>query len=356
VPCREFYAQLVDPRNPEIRKLYDQYVLMRVTDLRGIDVGLYDFDPDSTLYTFVINADERVLLRYGGRDDAAHESYFSEKSLQRALERGLEQFQMAKAGKLGDAERPKARFPGEYPDVKRDTIDKNKCVHCHHMGSGKTRAALAVGGLDKLKDMWVYPEIGSFGISVDRDNPTVATAVEDAAREAGMKVGDEIRKIAGEAIFTYGDMQERLDKVAVDAKTLEIVVSRKDGEKELKLKLPELWRVTKIERRSSVHALEPFPEFWGKELNAAARKKLGIQQEDFACEVTKFWVKTNAQAAGMQPGDVVTEIDGVTSSEYTTNPVLWIRLNRKAGDTVKIKVIRDGKTLEFSFKLKAKPW
>lgn len=293
MPCREFYGQLVAPKNSAILRLYEQYVLLRVTDLRGIDVGLYDFDPDSTLYCFVVNADERILLRYGGRDDEAADKYFNEKSLQIALERGLEQHKLAREGKLPGQDRPRARFPGEYPDVKRETIDKDKCVHCHHMGSGKTRAAMAASKLDKLKDLWSYPEVGRLGITLDPERPTRVTKADGAADQAGMKAGDEIAQVAEHGVLTFGDLQERLDKVPAGAETLELTVLREGAAKKLKVKLPELWRVTKIERRSSVHALEPFPEFWGKDLDAAAKKKLGIKDQDFASEVTKFWVKTN---------------------------------------------------------------
>lgn len=356
MPCRAFYAGLVDPKNAAINKLYKQYVLARVTDLRGVDVGHYDFDPDSTLYTFVINADEQILLRYGGRDDASAESYFNEKSLQLALERGLEQFKLAKEGKLEKEARAPAKTPGDYPDIKRDIIDKDKCVHCHNIGAAKTKLAQGAGKLDKQIDLWVYPEIANLGITLDPEKGTVIKKVEKAAKEAGLKAKDEIIKLGGRQVLTYGDLQQRLHLVAHDAKTLELTVKRGDAEEAVSIKLFEHWRVSKIERRSFTHALEPFPEFWGKELTDDAKKKLGIKADEFAAEVTKFWVKTNAQAAGLQVGDVVYAVDDVTRSPYTDNPVLWIRLNRNAGDTVKVKVLRNGKEMELSFKLKARPW
>ncbi len=356
MPCREFYGQLVDPKNANILKLYRQYVLLRVTDLRGIDVALFDFDPDSTLYTFVMTAEEQILLRYGGRDDAAAESYFSEKSLQLALERGLEQFKLAKEGKVEKEPRPAPVTPADYPDIKRDVIDKDKCVHCHQIGSGKTRKAQAAGKLDKAVDLWVYPEVATLGITLDVDKGTVVKKVDKAAKEAGLKAKDEIVQLGGKTVLTYGDLQQRLHLVASDAKTLELVVKRGDAQETITLKLPEYWRVTRIERRSTTNALEPFPEFWGKPLDDTAKAKLGIKKDEFAAEVTKFWAKTNGQAAGMQVGDVVISIDDTSKCAYTENPVLWIRLNRNAGDTIKVKVLRNGKQIEFSFKLKARPW
>lgn len=356
MPCRAFYASLVDPKNAAISKLYKQYVLARVTDLRGMDVGHYDFDPDSTLYTFVINADEQILLRYGGRDDASAETYFNDKSLQLALERGLQQFKLAKDEKFEKEPRAPAKTPADYPDIKRDIIDKNKCVHCHNIGSAKTKLAQGAGKLDKQVDLWVYPEVAALGITLDAEKGTVIKKVEKAAKDAGLKAKDEITRLAGKTVLTYGDLQQRLHLVPHDAKLLELTIRRGDAEETVSIKLPDLWRVSKIERRSSTHALEPFPEFWGKPLDDAAKRKLGIKADEFASEVTKFWVKTNAQAAGLQVGDIVLSVDGVTKCDYTDNPVLWIRLNRKAGDTVKVKALRAGKELEFSFNLKARPW
>jgi len=356
VPCRAFYAGLVDPKNASILRLYNKYVLARVTDLRGIDVGHYDFDPDSTLYTFVINADEQILLRYGGRDDASAETYFNEKSLQLALERGLEQYAAAKEGKVEKEPRAAAKTPADYPDIKRDIIDKDKCVHCHNIGAAKTKLAQGAGKLNKLVDLWVYPEFGTLGITLDPEKGTVVKKVDKPAKDAGLKAKDEILKLAGKPVLTYGDMQQRLHLVPHDAKTLELVVKRGSAEETVTITLPEYWRVTKIERRSTTNGAEPFPEFWAKPMDDAAKTKLGIKKDEFAAEVGKFWVKTNSQAAGLQVGDVVISVDDVNKSPYTDHPVLWIRLNRNAGDTIKIKVLRNGKQMEFSFKLKAKPW
>lgn len=347
---------MVDPKTPAIRKLYDQYVLLRLLDLRGVDVGLFDFDPDSTLYSFVLNADEQIYLRFGGRDDAGHETYLNLPALQLAMERGLEQHKLAKESKLPKPARAKPRFAGEYPDVKRDTIDKDKCVHCHHMGSGKTRSMQSAGKLDKQADLWVYPEVGPLGITLDAEKGTVIKKADGAAKDAGLKARDEIARVGTVSVLTYGDLQEALDKVPRDAKELKICIWRGKEAMWLTLKLPADWRITKIERRSFAQAVEPFPEFWGKELDKAAKQKLGIRKDEFAVEVTRFWGKTNGQAAGVAVGDVVFEVDGVNKSPYTCNPGLWIKLNRKAGDTVKVKVLRGGKTLEFSFKLKARPW
>ena len=49
-------------------RLLQQYVTARVTRLDGINIGLFEYDWYNTVYFFVLNADEQIYLRYGGRD------------------------------------------------------------------------------------------------------------------------------------------------------------------------------------------------------------------------------------------------------------------------------------------------
>ncbi|MBZ0137708.1 MAG: PDZ domain-containing protein [Planctomycetes bacterium] len=337
-------------------KLLKDYVCILIDDLTGVDIGLFEFDPDSTLYCFILNADEQIYLRYGGRDDSSAEKYFNEDSLEEALEKGLALHKQYGASELEKTERPKPFFPRDYPEIAKDEIAKKKCVHCHHLGQARTILLQGQGKLDKMKDLWVYPAVERLGISLDVKTGLVVDDADGAAKDAGLKKKDVITKLEGHPVHTFGDLQYLLDKHPAASETLKLTMLRKDEQVEIEIKLDKWWRVTDIARRAGTHALEPFPEFWGKPLDKGDKRKLGIDENQFGLEVTKFWVKTNAQSAGLQPGDVVYEVDGTTDCEYTGNPVVWIRLNRKPGDSVTVKALRNGKKLEFSFKLKARPW
>ncbi|MCB9895077.1 MAG: PDZ domain-containing protein [Planctomycetes bacterium] len=324
--------------------------------MTGVDIGLFEFDPDSTLYCFILNADEQIYMRFGGRDDESAETFLNAESLEIALERGLEQHERQKSADAPKPRRPDPFFPRDYPDIKNDEIAKGKCVHCHHLGQAKTQMLQSQGKLDRMKDMWIYPDIKRLGVQIDPKKGLEIEGVDGVAKDAGLKKKDEIIKLEGQPVLTFGDLQYALNRHPMESKTLKLTVQRKDEEVELELPLDKWWRVTDIARRAGTHALEPFPEFWGKELDKSEKRKLGIKEEEFALEVTKFWVKTNAQGAGVQVGDIVYAVDDITSVEYTTNPTTWIRLNKAANDTITIKVLRNGKKLEFSFKLKARPW
>jgi hypothetical protein len=355
VPCREFHGQLANPKG-KIAKLLREFVCVRVEDMTNVDIGLFDFDPDSTLYCFIINADEQIYMRYGGRDDSDAEKFLNMESLEIALERGLDQHKKYAAGELAKVDKPASKAPADYPEVKNGPMAKGQCVHCHQLGAGKTKLLQSQGKLDRLKDLWVYPDVKRLGIELDPKEGLAIDDVDGAAKDAGLKKKDEITKLDGKPVYTFGDLQYLLDKHPADSKTLKLTVLRKDAEVEVEIALDKWWRVTDISRRSVLHAVEPFPEFWGKQLDDATRTKLGLKDGEFGLEVTKFWVKTNAQNAGLQVGDIVYGVDDITTSEYTTSPTTWIKLNRNAGDNVKLKVWRAGKKLEVSFTLKARPW
>jgi serine protease Do len=355
VPCREFHGQLANPKG-KVAKLLREFVCVRVEDMTNVDIGLFEFDPDSTLYCFLINAEEQIYMRYGGRDDSDAEKFLNLESLEIALEKGLALHKQYLGGTLPKAERPAAKAPADYPEVKNGPIAKKQCVHCHQLGAGKTKLLQSQGKLDRMKDLWVYPEVKRVGFELDPAKGLVVSDVDGAAKDAGLKKKDEIVRLEGKTVHTYGDLQEALDKHPADSKTLKLAVKRKDGEVDVEIALDKWWRVTDISRRSVLHAAEPFPEFWNKPLDEATRAKVGLKDGEFGGEVTKFWVKTNAQAAGLQVGDIVYGVDDVTTSEYTSNPVVWIKLNKNAGDQITLKVWRGGKKLDVTFTLKAKPW
>ena len=52
----------------------EQYVCARITAMDGIDLGLFDFDRHNAIYYFLLNSDEQIYMRYGGRDSRSADS------------------------------------------------------------------------------------------------------------------------------------------------------------------------------------------------------------------------------------------------------------------------------------------
>ena len=56
----------------------------------NVDIGLFDYDRNNTLYFFMLNADEQIYMRYGGRDSQSPDTYLHLSSLELAAKQGLE--------------------------------------------------------------------------------------------------------------------------------------------------------------------------------------------------------------------------------------------------------------------------
>ncbi len=109
---RAFDAQVVlSPPDSKLGRLLQQYVCARITKMDSIDLGLFDFDRHNALYYFVINADEQIYLRYGGRDAESATSYLNLRSLELALEEGL---RMHSQGDIPQLERPQSLYAQRF--------------------------------------------------------------------------------------------------------------------------------------------------------------------------------------------------------------------------------------------------
>jgi hypothetical protein len=358
VDAKSYDGQLVNPP-AKLLSQFKHYVCIRVTDLTKVDVGHFDFDTQSTVYGFIMNADEQVYMRYGGRDDRGSLAHNNVKSLILALEKGREIHAKDVAGEWKALKRAAAKFPRDLPDVKNNQIKKGNCVHCHNIGHAEVKQKQSAGTFDKKTDPWVYPDIFNFGVELDENKLLYVKKVSDAAKKAGMKSKDVIIKCGSHDVLTYADLQQRLHEMPFNSKELKLTVMRKDEEAVVVIPLGEHWRATGINRRASTHAIEPFPGFWCKELSKSEKRKYGVKADRLAGLVTKFWVPQNPQPAfkaGLREGDVVIAVNGEKECAYTNHPGVYIRLNFKTGDEITITVLRAGKKTTMKYTVKAKPW
>ena len=87
---RVFDAQVVlSPKDSPLGKVLSEYVCARVTRMDDVDVGLFDRDWNNAIYFFVLNSDEQIYMRYGGRESQSPDTYNSVESMRIALEQGL---------------------------------------------------------------------------------------------------------------------------------------------------------------------------------------------------------------------------------------------------------------------------
>src|SRR3954462_11064238 len=129
---RVFDAQVVlSPKDSPLGKVLSEYVCVRVTRMDNVDAGLFDRDWNNAIYFFVLNGDEQIYMRYGGRESQSPDTYNNLESLQLALEQGPQLHQRALKSELPAETRPKPMFPREMPVLVERTFARRQCVECH---------------------------------------------------------------------------------------------------------------------------------------------------------------------------------------------------------------------------------
>jgi serine protease DegS len=82
------------------------------------------------------------------------------------------------------------------------------------------------------------------------------------------------------------------------------------------------------------------------------RQRLGLPANGVL--ILNLYVGSPAQRAGVQPGDVLTEIDGV-AVKSAQEAIARVAAHRKPGETIKLRVLRKGRQIELSTQVIEQP-
>jgi hypothetical protein len=342
---RVFDAQVVlSPKDSPLGKVLQDYVCVRVVRMDDVDIALFDRDWNNAIYFFVLNADEQIYMRYGGRESANPDTYNSLDSLRLALEQGLALHRKSLAGELPKQERPKPAFPREMPLLVERTFARRQCVECHLIGDFGNIQRERDGVLDKLTHLYRSPDIKTIGIELDVPKGLVVKEAKGAVAAAGMRAGDRIVTWNGTPVYTFGDVQYRYDKVDRKSKRLPIGVEREGKPVELTVDLPPRWWWTDLRFRQS--SVDPRLDFEDRPLTDDEKRQLGLKADGFASRVK--YVSEFAKIRkthDLRVGDVIVAVDGVERDEWANTAELFLKLHTKAGESAKLEVLRDGKRI-----------
>jgi hypothetical protein len=347
---RVFDAQVVlSPKDSPLGNVLSQYVCARVVRMDDVDIGLFDRDWNNAIYFFVLNADEQIYMRYGGRESQSPDTYNSLDSMRIALEQGLVLHQKYLQGELPKQERPKSLFPREMPLLVERTFARRQCVECHLIGDFQNIQRERDGVLDKLSHLYRSPDIKMIGISLDVPKGLVVKEATGAVAAAGMKPGDRITAWNGVAVWTFGDVQYRYDKVDRRAKGLKITVARSSKPIDLTVELPPRWWWTDLRFRQS--SVDPRLDFEDRPLTGDEKQKLGLKVDGFASQVKQ--VSEFAKVRGthdLRIGDVIVAVNGIESDEFAHTAELFLKLYTEAGESSKLEVMRNGQRITMPLK------
>ncbi|HJZ80763.1 MAG TPA: PDZ domain-containing protein, partial [Pyrinomonadaceae bacterium] len=174
---------------------------------------------------------------------------------------------------------------------------------------------------------------------------------EGAAAKAGMQTGDTITEIGGANVLTFGDLQYRYGKTDRNAHRIELAIDRAGERKSLSVELPAEWWVTDTSYR--FWSVEPMLYFTTRPLTAEQKRRLRLPIGGFASEVVETVPPAHPNSVDdsrileqiqlLKPGDIITGVEGVNESRLTQNVERYIKLTKKAGDSITLDLLRDGK-------------
>ena len=314
-----------------------------------VDIALFDYDRYNTLYYFLINADEQIYMRYGGRGPKSPTTYLDLSSLEAALEQGLQLHQQYQKGEFAKADRPPRMLPGDIPAVFEGTTQKGRCVECHLIGDLQNVQRQRDGTLDRLAHMYRSPDIKTIGIDLDVPKGLVVAEAREAALLAGLKSGDRITQLNGARVWTFADLQYQYDRVERDAKQIRIAVERNGKSADLTIQLLEFWWWTNLTYRQ--WSIEPRIYFKSRPLTKREKRSQGLDPGGFASQVTV--VEGFAEILKLHQlklGDIVFGVDGVERDKIANTAELFIKLHKNAGDTFMLNLLRDGKRTKMEVK------
>lgn len=339
---RAFDAQVVlsPPASPR-GKLLQQYVCARITTMETADLRLFEFDRHNALYYFIMNSDEQIYMRYGGRDSKSPDAYLDLRSLELALRQGLEMHRDRTA--IAPAPRSEPLYARDIPLLFERTIKRNQCVECHLIADYQLQHREFEGKLDAVTDLFASPDIKVVGIDLNVPEGLVVGRSRGAAAEAGLRAGDTITHLEGVRVRTFGDLQYRYGKVPRDAATIRLGVSRAAEQRTLTVALPPRWWYSDIAYRH--WTTDPIVHFQSKPLEEAEKRALRLPSRSFASKVTHVDLFRELATPELRPGDIIVGVDEAREDGLADTAELYIKLHCRAGGEATLHLLRDGEPM-----------
>lgn len=335
-----------------------QFVLVRLTRMRGVDLDLFDFDYDLTWMGFFLHPDGIVYGRYGGRDAVSADSRVSLAGLRYALEAALARHRRHKP-EAPTTGQPLTGAPGllgpkpprtveQYSATRR--LPERACIHCHQVYDLR-RESMQAEGKWRLEELWVYPLPENIGLTldIDRGDRVGRVAADSPAARAGIQTGDRLLTINEQTIASFADAQYALHRAPARG-TLTVVWQHKEQTRKAELTLAEGWRKTDLSWRWSLRGVDPRPWVHGDDLSAEEKKALGLSAKRLAFRQGPF-VTEPAQRAGIRQNDIIIGVDGKVLEMNERQFGAYLRLNYHVGDRVTYNILRRGKRLDMTLTL-----
>jgi hypothetical protein len=341
VACKGFDEQVVR-HDKELERLEKEFVCVRLVQMKGVDLQVFQFDYDQTWAAFFMNADGTIYGRYGTR--AGHKDHATthislaslKKSMQRALElhRGYPANRAQLAGKLGPAV--------EFRDAEHTPgapLKERHCIHCHNVWEDVRQVKYREKRLSTA-DLWVYPLPENLGLRMEVDDglPVKAVSPQSPAARAGLRAGDECVLLNGQRLISQADIQWVLHNAPTNAR-LSLTFKRGTRRLQRLLALGEPWKETDLSWRETAWALRP--GIWSVPLSSAEKQHQGLAPDALALRLKWTFGKSElAKQSGLREGDVIVAVDGRSATLSESQFLVYVRTTHSPGDKVRLTVLR----------------
>ena len=370
LPCKQcatFDQQVLDG-SVTLTPLLARFITVRLTDAHALDLALLRVeafqDLDNSWWAYFLSPRGDIYAIFGGRDETSDVSRISAAALEQTARRVLDHhyderrlhwnLDWAAASGAEPVVAAARELPGFSSWQRRfPRAAGQDCLHCHQLAEVLRQPALDAGTFAKRgdADVWPYPE--NVGITLDRDDGLLVTAVaaNSPAEIAGLRVGDSVRVAEGRLLFGQADLRGVLHREANPEGEIALLWSRADEIHSGTLQLTPGWRTTNLDWRMSISQgnIGPAPGFPFPLAGPRDTVPTG------SMSVRPFFGRdarnSVAHRAGLREHHVIVAVNGESPDLVGRAFLVWFRLNHQVGDEVTLTVLENGEQREIQYTL-----
>jgi S1-C subfamily serine protease len=257
------------------------------------------------------------------------------------------------------------KTPREYPSLAgkyQAKIDyqgrvARSCIHCHQIREAERLVYRSAGKPIPHRVLFPYPDPYVLGLMMDPKKMATVKQVDPGsiAERAGLKVGDEIVKLADQPLLSIADLQWVLHNAPPTGK-LAADVRRGGQPLELMLDLPRGWRRGNLSWRATTWDLRRMGlgGMQLQELTDQERAALGLKKDAMALLIRhlgEYGEHAVAKRAGLEKGDILVAFDGRSGRMTETDLIAYTTQQKRPDDEVDVTVLRKGERKNLRYAL-----
>ena len=314
--------------------------------ISGADLNLFEFDYDLTWAAFFMNASGKIYGRFGGRDAKGADSRNSLEGLHFAMQAALAEHRKNPAAKP-DLPVKQPTYIENFPTAKA----YRGCIHCHQIKEILRTEEQRAGTWDR-ESIYTYPLPENVGITLDLARGNLVREVKpgSAAAKVGIQVGDVVRSLNKVPIHSFADASFGLHKAPLKGE-IPIVFERDGKSMDGTLALAPYWRRTNVTWRPSLLDMLPSITVYGSDLTAKDKRSLGLDEKRLAFRQEEP-LHAAAKAMGVQLNDIILGVENKALEMSMDQFLGYVRQNYLVGESMTLNVLRNGKRLNLTVKLK----